>query len=206
MPKPASKPIIAVDVDDVAADENGGLREFTNREFGFKHTSEDYLVEGVYKGYWEGIWKVNPGQAKQIYEAFLNSPDKANLKVIEGAIEGINHLKKKYELVVITSREGVAMEVTKPWLERHFPNTFSRVEFVAAWSKDERATKAVIGKALGVEYLIDDNATHCNLAAEEEIQPLLFGDYGWNRKMGLHPSVVRVKNWQEVVEYFDGRR
>jgi uncharacterized HAD superfamily protein len=201
----ASKGIIAVDIDDVAADENGGIRKFANREFGFNHTHEDYLEEGVYKDYWQAIWKVEPKKAKEIYEAFVNSPDKANLKVIEGAVEGINRLKEKYELVVITSREGIAMEVTKPWLERHFPDTFSRVEFVAAWSKDEKVSKAVIAKAIGVDYLIDDNATHCNLAAEEGIQTLLFGDYGWNRKMELHPSVIRVKNWQEVLEYFDGR-
>lgn len=200
-----SREIIAVDIDDVAADENGGIREFANLEYGFNHTHEDYLEVGVYKGYWEGVWKVSPEKSKEIYEAFVNSPDKANLKVIEGAVEGINRLKKKYELVVITSREGVAMEVTKPWLERHFPDTFSRVEFVAAWSKDKKVSKAIVGKALGVTYLVDDNATHCNLAAEEGIQPLLFGDYGWNRNTELHPSIKRVKDWREVLEYFDAQ-
>jgi 5'(3')-deoxyribonucleotidase len=197
-----SKEIIAVDIDDVAADENGGIREFANREYGFNHTHEDYLEEGVYNGYWEAIWKVSPEKANEIYEAFVNSPDKANLKVIEGAIESINRLKDKYELVVITSRESVAMEVTKPWLERHFPDTFSRVEFVVAWSQGERVSKAVIADALGVDYLIDDNATHCNLAAEAGIQPLLFGDYGWNRKVELHPLTKRAKDWPEVLEYF----
>jgi 5'(3')-deoxyribonucleotidase len=200
-----SKEIIAVDIDDVAADENGGIREFANRVYGFKHTPEDYLQEGVYKGYWEGVWKVNPEKAQEIYEAFVNSPDKANLKVIEEAIEGIDRLKGRYELVVITSREGVAMEVTKPWLERHFPDTFSRVEFVTAWSQSEKVSKAFIANALGVDYLIDDNATHCNLAAEAGIQTLLFGDYGWNRKMELHPSVKRVKNWQEILGYFNAK-
>jgi 5'(3')-deoxyribonucleotidase len=200
-----SKETVAVDIDDVAADENGGIREFANREYGFTHTYEDYLIDGVYKDYWERIWEVGPEKAQEIYDAFVNSPDKANLKVIEGAIEAINRLKKKYELVVITSREGAGMKVTKPWLERHFPDTFSRVEFVIAWSQNERVSKAVIAKALGVDYLIDDNATHCNLAAEEGIQPLLFGNYGWNRNMEIHPDIVRVENWQEVMEYFDGR-
>lgn len=200
-----SRETIAVDIDDVAADENGGIREFVNREYGFNHTHEDYLEDGAYMGYWERIWQVDPDKAKEIYDAFVNSPDKASLKVIDGAIEAIDQLKQRYELVVITSREGAAMEVTKPWLEQHFPDTFSRVEFVAAWSKERKVTKALIGKALGVKYLIDDNATHCNLAAEEGIQALLFGDYGWNRKLELHPNVTRVMNWREVLEYFDGQ-
>jgi len=45
----------------------------------------------------------------------------------------------------------------------------------------------------------------CTLAHEAGVQALLFGEYGWNMTQAIPESVVRVKDWQAVKEYFDGR-
>jgi len=203
MSQTVNKPVIAVDVDDVLGAENDAVRTFINEHYGHDHTPEDYLVEGEYWGYWESIWGVHPEEARERLEAFLASPAKDKLKLVEGAAAVIDMLKERFNLAIVTSRYGRQLETTRPWLEQHFPGIFSRVEFVAAWSTDKKATKAIICKAIGAGYLIDDNPEHCNLAAEEGIMSLLFGDYGWNRNAKTHPAVVRVKNWQEVAEYFN---
>jgi 5'(3')-deoxyribonucleotidase len=193
---------VAIDVDDVIGAENEAIRKFINREYLQNHTAEDYLVDGDYWSYWQDIWKVSEDEAERRLEAFLKSPDKDSLEILDGAIKVIGELKKTYDLVIVTSRYGRQLETTEPWLEKHFPKTFSQVAFVATWSRDEKVTKAKICNDIGANYLIDDNADHCNLAAQAGIKSLLFGDYGWNRKATLHPGVTRVKDWHKVLSYF----
>lgn len=205
MPNPANKKTIAVDIDDVIAAENDGVREFINLEYGEKHSVEDYLVDGEYWGYWESVWDIGDEEAKKRFDAYLASDVKDNLKLVDGAGKAIRRLKKSHRLVIVTSRYGRQLETTEPWLEKHFRKTFDGVAFVGTWDKNREITKAIIAREIGADYLIDDNAEHCNLAAKAGIQALLFGDYGWNRNTELHPKVKRLKNWQQVLEYFDGQ-
>src|SRR5579862_2110664 len=208
-PKPENKPIIAIDIDDVLADEAEGVQRFVQQEYGHTHKADDDLFEGPYNTYWEDRWQLQQGlsreEAENRFEAFLASPIKDDLKVVEGALKAIQELKRNYELVVVTSRYGRQLQTTQPWLEKHFPETFKRLEFVALWNKDKSATKATIAKEIGADYLVDDNADHCALAAEEGITALLFGEQGWNRNVLEAPGIIRVKNWEEVLEYFNGR-
>jgi hypothetical protein len=67
-------------------------------------------------------------------------------------------------------------------------------------------TKGELLKSLGAQYHIDDQPKHCISALQQGIQPLLFGDYSWNRSVELPEGIVRVKNWQEVTEYFNAER
>lgn len=193
--------IIAVDIDDVIAAETEGVRQFINQEYGEAHTAEDYLREGEYWTYWQDIWDVSSEEAATRLEAFLKSPIKDNLKLVHGAMQAINMLKQRYELVIVTSRYGRQLETTIPWVEKHFPKTFSRVEFVAI--RGEGATKASVCKEIGATYLIDDNVEHCKLAAKQGIKALLFGNYGWSKNVSSSPGIIRVDNWQEVLEYFN---
>lgn len=206
MPNPENKPVIAIDVDDVIADEAEGVQRFVQQEYNHSYKPSHDLFEGPYNTYWEDRWQRQQGisgeEAVKRFEAFLASPIKDNLKLVEGALKAIQELKKRYELVVVTSRYGRQLETTEPWLEKHFPGTFKRVEFVALWGKDKPATKATIAKEIGANYLIDDNPDHCALAAEEGITALLFGEQGWSRSIEIARGVIRVKNWQEVLEYF----
>lgn len=201
-----SRKTIAIDVDDVTAAESESIRQFINMTYGLNLTPADYDVEGPYWGYWEHVWGVDKDTGKRWYEAYLESGAKATAQVVEGAIEAINALKENYELVIITSRHDTLIDITHEWLEKHFPKTFKGVHFTEVWESDEKVTKALICRKVGADYLVDDSADHCNLAAEEGIKALLFGDYGWNRKLPVVEGVKRVKNWQEVLEYFEHER
>jgi 5'(3')-deoxyribonucleotidase len=201
-----SKPIIAVDLDDVLGNENHAMMHFMNQHYGYTHTPEDYNVTGEYGPYWWKIWGVDEAEGLKRYEEFVAAKVayEVVLEPLPGAIKVLSHLKKSYDLVIITSRPAPLLEVTERWLEEHYPKLFDGVHFVKLWAEGKKVTKAEIGKALGARYLIDDSAEHCTFAQESGIQALLFGDYGWNRAVSLPAGVVRVGDWLAVQEYFDG--
>jgi len=199
----AVKQTIAVDIDDVLSAENDAMREFINERYGLSLSDEDYQIEAPYWGYWEHVWKVDKEEGRRRYEAYVDSGAKSRHRLIEGAEKAIRKLEKSYKLVIVTSRDDFLVDMTHRWLERNFPSMFQQVAFVAVWSGDQKASKAAICKAVGADYLIDDNLEHCSLAAKEGITALLFGDYGWNRAKKLPANAIRVKDWQEVEAYFE---
>lgn len=199
-----SKSVIAVDVDDVLAVENEAVRRFANAAFGHQHTSEDYLKPGEYWGYWEMVQGVNKEEGARRYGEYLNSGLKGQLEVMPGSLEVLTELKRRYDLIIVTSREAHLVDITQVWLTEHFPAVFRDVAFVAVWTGEVKGSKAEVCKQLGAKYLIDDNPGHLKLAAEAGIKGVLFGTYGWSSGVDLPSGTVRVGNWHEVKEYFDG--
>lgn len=199
----SKKPVIAVDVDDVLAIENDAVRMFANKQYGHTHTAEDYLVPGEYWSYWEAVQGVDKEEGYRRYQEYLDSGAKAELQVMEGALSVLQRLKKRYRLIIVTSREAHLVDITKEWLTKHFPEVFDDVAFVAVWTGTVKGSKATVCKEIGAEYLIDDNIGHLELAAAAGIKGILFGDYGWSKNKTLPPDCVRLRNWSEVGEYFD---
>lgn len=200
-----SKPTIAIDIDDVLADENGGMRDFINERYGLDLSQADYEIPAPFWGYWHKVWGVDDEEGTRRYQAYLESGVSRKHLVKPGAIDAIAQLKKKYKLVIITSRHDTHIDLTHAWLDEHFPKAFEEVAFMAVWSGDRKASKAEIATKLGVQYLVDDNVEHCSLANEAGIQAVLFGEYGWSRGAKLPAGIVRCKDWGAVLEYFDGR-
>lgn len=200
------KPIIAVDVDDVLAGINRAMMEFVNKEFGTNLTWDDYTAPGEYHQYWEKIWGVSNEEAERRYQAFVEAESHGNLPLIDGATQAIDHLKKRFELVIITARDHKHKDETHQWLAQHFPQTFKDVLFLPLNEEDgKKVHKAVVAKEIGASYLIDDNVDHCTVAHQAGITALLFGDYGWNKHHQIPKGVIRVKDWQAVKEHFDAR-
>jgi uncharacterized HAD superfamily protein len=200
MSKP--KQIIAVDIDDVLADELPAMREFINKTYGLQLTAEDYDIESPHAGFWLEVWGVGKEEGQARYRAFTEAQVPAQFGILNGALEGIERLKQKYTLVIVTARDQPFTDVTHTWLSKHFPETFKRIEFVHAWSTDEKVSKAVICKQIGADFLIDDSLEHCEMAAEAGLQVVLYGDYGWNRRATEVAGITRAKDWQAVLEYF----
>lgn len=82
---------------------------------------------------------------------------------------------------------------------------FKDVHFSPMWDEGKGATKAKICNDIGAKFLIDDSYDHCRLAAEKEMESLLFGNYGWSSQGELTAGMQRVLNWLEVKEYFEKR-
>jgi 5'(3')-deoxyribonucleotidase len=197
--------IIAVDADDTLFDENTAMRLFHNARYGTSHTQEDYLAAGEFGWFWKPIWKTDQAETEKRYEEFVQHKLVHNLEPIKDAGQVLALLRKKYDLVIVTSRGERSKKMTHEALHEHYPGLFSDVHFVPLWGGDKAATKAQICNDIGASYLIDDSFEHCKLAAESGLEALLFGHYGWNRTQKVTSRMTRTKNWQEVLEYFDGR-
>lgn len=201
--KTKNKQIVAVDIDDVLSSQNEAVMHFMNEHYGLGLTIEDYSIEGPYWEYWNTVWKVDAAEADKRIEAFYKAEGAMMQQPLDQVIEVLTELKKKYDLVVITARHNDHTEITHRWLNQHFPGMFNDVHFVHVWDSSKKVSKAQICKEIGAGYLIDDNLEHCELALEAGVTPLLFGEYGWNKKPHLPKGMRRFKDWQEIKEYFN---
>jgi hypothetical protein len=61
-------------------------------------------------------------QAIAIVNEFFESPEFLDgLELVPGCVEGLQMLKERYRLVVVTSRQHTIEEHTRTWITRHFP-------------------------------------------------------------------------------------
>jgi len=121
----------------------------------------------------------------------------------------LEKLSDRYTLILVTSRRKIITRETTEWIDIYFADIFQDIHFSGIFDSDERAdyqvqlTKADILKNIGADFLIDDQPKHCFAAAQAGILALLFGDYPWNRDIQPTKNVIKVRDWQEVLEYFD---
>jgi 5'(3')-deoxyribonucleotidase len=201
-----NRELIAVDADEVLASLVDVVNEFNNAIYGTHLTREDYKVPGLQRGYFAQVLGVTDEEMSERLRRLHREGWADDQKVMDGAEEATTELRRDYDLAIVTNRSPLSLDRTYEWVDRHLPNTFRDIHFTALWRDDgELATKAEVCRDIGADYLIDDYVEHCNPAAEASIQPLLFGEYGWNIGEDLHPKVVRVAGWSAVREFFDGR-
>lgn len=203
MPKPASKPIIAVDVDDVLAIHAQEFVNYSNNRWGTN------LEVGDYHDHWAEIWQVDWDETQRRLHEYLNAGQFAKYRSVNDADAVLKKLKSKYKLAVLTARQQSLAKDTLAWVEKHFSNTFDEVHFAGIWDlgleEAVKRNKTAVAKQIGAKYLIEDQLKYALPVAEAGIKVLLFGDYPWNKLEKLPKNIIRVKNWQEVLEYFDGR-
>lgn len=196
-----SKPIIAVDIDDVLADHAQQFVHFSNKRWGTNLTVEDY------DEHWAAMWKLDRPEALARADDFFNSGVITKYNHVNDALPVLTRLSRKYQLIVITSRRLQIEKETRAWIANYYPGVFSEIHFSGIWEKiDDKThlqTKTEMCQALGVDYLIDDQSKHCIAAAEHDMKGLLFGDYTWNRIDELPEGVTRVKDWSAIEEYFN---
>lgn len=203
MPKAAAKKTIAVDVDDVIVGEAEFIVEYSNRHWGHNLSLDDY------REHWAEMWGVEQDEVERRAD-ILHSPEIINnYRILEDAQGVLKKLSGRFELVILTSRRLMVREDTLKWLADNFAGIFKEVHFTGFWDdpfgQDRHLlTKAELSRQIGADYLIDDQPKHCFSAAEAGIESILFGDYAASRELKLPPRVTRCKNWQEVLEYFDG--
>ncbi|HVS58298.1 MAG TPA: hypothetical protein VHD60_00990 [Candidatus Saccharimonadales bacterium] len=194
-----NKPIIAVDMDDVLAGHAEAFVAFSNATYGTRLTVEDY------SDHWDKLWNVEREEIERRAAAFHAPGTTLQYRADQSAKHTLKKLKANFRLVIVTARSKGEVDITYQWINKHFVDVFSEVHFVPIWEINNRTTKADICRQIGAQYLVDDLAQHCNTAAEAGITALLFGDYPWNRGVAIAQGVRRVRGWQEVEEFFDGR-
>ncbi len=199
-----SKPIIAIDIDDVLAANAEGFVAFSNERWGTK------LLPADYTEHWADVWQVDIGEANQRAMVLHDSGVIGGYRHFDEALPVLTGLCKRYDLIAITSRRISIEKLTREWIDKHYEGIFSDIQFAGIFdgpiSLDRlHRTKADLFVSNDVKYVIDDQLKHCLAAAELNINVVLFGEYPWNQIDELPAGVTRCKDWAAVLEYFDGR-
>ena len=196
----AVKPIVAVDIDDVIYPLVPSLIEYLGTKHQVRLSEQDFKEYDLRK-----VWGGGPIEAAEIFEGYKESSG-VHVAPINGAREALHALSKNYQVIILTSRDISNHERTNSWITHHFPEIFEDVHLLGNKQDSEAfREKADVCKELGVYCLIDDNLRHVLETSALGIKTILFGYYPWNQSDKLPAGVVRVKNWQEVLEYFDGK-
>lgn len=205
--KPASKPIIAVDVDDVLAATAEEFVNFSNKRWGTNLTPDDF------DEHWAQMWKVDYEEEARRREHIVKAKVYLKPRFFNEAKPVLEKLSRDYKLVIVSSRGPGIRGETIAWLETAFGTVFSEYHFAKIWEDLKihtkvkiKMTKGELLNEIGANYLIDDQPKHCKAAAKAGIIALLFGNYRWVKQAKLAPGMVRVKDWQEVEEYFDAQK
>lgn len=195
------KQVIAVDIDDVLADNAAGFAAFSNERWGTE------LTAGHYQEHWATVWQTDAAETDRRALEFLQSGVLGTYNHYAEAKPVLDYLSQHFDLVVVTSRRSFLKPETDAWLEKFFPGVFLAVHYAGMWdapSADRHlATKTEILSAIGADYLIDDQLKHCLSAAGAGVKALLFGEYTWNTSdEALPQGVDRVKDWSAILVYF----
>ena len=158
------------------------------------------------------MWGVDYDEESKRREVILREKVFVGHRIFEEAKPALRKLSKGYKLVIVSSRGPSVQKDSTDWIKKEFGPIFSDFKF-ARYFEDStlhplqklKMTKVEMLKDAGADYLIDDHPKHCVAAADVGITALLFGDYRWTRGVKLRPNLVRARDWQEVLEYFDGR-
>jgi 5'(3')-deoxyribonucleotidase len=198
-----SRKVIAVDIDDVLADSTEALRLIVNERTGASLSRDDYMSTGEYWDYYEQVWARHGLSDKFQYSDIEKelALDQSYVPLLPGAVSAVRELNKRYDIVLITSRNTSWEDATRRWCKDYIFDHDINLFFTGSRHDSDYKPKGQLCKQLGVSILIDDNPTHCRSAIEEGVEALLFGSYGWH--YDIPEQAVRCKDWPTVLEYFN---
>jgi uncharacterized HAD superfamily protein len=187
--------LIAIDLDEVLTDFTSNFIEFHNKKYGTSLKRKDF----VNYRYWDILGITKEEAIRRVYE-FYETDSFQNMPPLTGSKEALISLKKKHKLIIITSRPDDIVKITEKWVDKFFPETFSKLYFTNHLPKNgiPRKKEDVCSK-LGVDILIEDVLEFAVGCASEKTKVLLL-TCPWNEKYKLLKGIYRVKSWKEIVE------
>lgn len=192
-------PILAIDADDVLADNAAGFVAFSNRTWGTELTVADYTED------WATMWGVDMDEVDARSRVFHASDAVLHYASDPDALPVLTRLKDRYDPRVVTSRRRELQAYTGQWIATHFPGIFSNIHYSGIFddfdARSHLLTKGDIYEQLPARYAIDDQLKHCFAASERRIPAVLFGNRPWNQAKKLPSGVERCATWKEVEEY-----
>ncbi|KAG8967359.1 hypothetical protein FRC03_010104 [Tulasnella sp. 419] len=176
-----SRPLIAVDFDDVLVATNEAAAKWHNREYG---TSLD-LGDFLYYHWWKnpGWGTINDTVVK--VTKFYDSDDYINAPPIPGAARSCKILKERgYRLVIVTARSDEHRQITEDAIRRYFPDIFENIYFTVSLGRrgSSYLSKPQILASIGAMAFIDDSLDNAMDCARAGFPSILFGQYMWNQR------------------------
>lgn len=193
---------VAFDIDDVLLLQAEGVCNAINIRTGTSLTVAQYTDR------WDHMLGVTVEEAEELrLELIANGLFEA-LEAVPGAKEGLASLAEKgLRLAAITKRRESLRDVTRASLELHYGDLFGHILHATYFEGGQKFTrkKSELCLQAGATTLVDDQVSTCLEIASAGLTALHFGSYGWEELDEPHPGIVRVRNFDEVVGYFNGR-
>jgi uncharacterized HAD superfamily protein len=201
MPKPENKPKLAVDIDEVMFPMAPTLLDYHNTVYG-----SDYRLDQMASYYLEDLTGETEEEMLTKIKSYLKTEHYTLGQPIEGSVNAIQKLRRKFSLAVVTSRDHFYRGSTEAFLQDNFGGLYDELHYTHTEDNPNiTIPKYAICETIGAIALIDDNLSNIISCAERSMSGVLFGNYPWNQVDKLPDNVVRVNNWQEVLEYFDAK-
>ncbi|KAG0315793.1 hypothetical protein BGZ97_007811 [Linnemannia gamsii] len=202
--------VIAVDLDEVLARTTLAIADFHNDTYGTTLTMDDFISYDYTK-----VWGGTREESIAKWRLFFDSPYFLKVEPVEGSLETLKLLKaRRFSLVIVTARQQFVADLTKKFVDRHFPGIFESIYFANHFlTEQEKLTfvskpKSVICRDVHAQLLIDDSLENALEVSKAGIPVLLFdlhGKYKWNQLeegQQLPEKVTRVKSWKDIQAWF----
>ncbi|KAF8634445.1 hypothetical protein AX15_000894 [Amanita polypyramis BW_CC] len=120
----SSKPVIAVDLDDVLSRTNEAIAKWHNDEYG---TDMD-LSTFYYYYYWKNPFWGTPKETMEKVAKFNSTDRMYDAQPVPGAREGLQALNDMgYRIIVVTARTKNEAGRSWKWVEKHFPGMVEKI-------------------------------------------------------------------------------
>jgi 5'(3')-deoxyribonucleotidase len=193
-----TKPIIALDIDDVLVDTAAVLLDDYNKKYGTSLERHHYYSKDI-----DVLGVSDYEVAADRFTRYVLSGALTDTRPLDEAIAAIQRLSAYYDFVGVTSRPAEIAYATKDWVRMYFGDVVSDVIFthfvMAANAPGKTAvTKVDACSKIGADYLIEDHLHHAIPVASSGVTVFLI-DQPWNQTDVLPPNVKRVTGWSDIV-------
>lgn len=189
--------LIGIDRDDTLSRFKECFLNFYNK----KHKTQ-YKLKDVWTDNPKEFFKISSLSALKEYIYFYLLTKKLfNVPPVEGAVEGINKIKRDHELVIASATPKLFEPFgggVRRWANRYFSNAFFNIYLTPMFTLDSKnKRKYEILKKLGIEVIIEDSFKTASICADNGIRAILL-DYPWNK--GEAKGIERAYSWKEISE------
>lgn len=184
---------IGIDIDEVVVNFIETFLKYSNLKYNTQSLFEDVTTYNL----WEcGLFNSKEESIKRICE-FQNSDYFDKIDFIDGAKKGIENIADIYDIYFITSRPNEIKDKTKSFFYSNFPK--NRYKFIFSGEIYGGKTKSKICDELGIKVMVEDNSDYALDCAKRNIKTFLL-DKPWNRNHEEHKNIIKVKNWENLIE------
>ncbi len=180
---------IGIDIDGVILDTVEVYLNYIERVTGKKYCQED-ITEYLF----ENCVDITEEEMSMALGKMIEDDIWGEIPFYPEALKSLRHIGTKKNLYIKTSRPEVARESTLQWIKEHdIPvrrAVFTDMESKLSYIKDEN---------IKLDCFVEDRFKFALEVAGDGVKVLLV-DRPWNKKYKLENGIVRVKNWNQILD------
>lgn len=189
-----------IDLDESAIDFINPFLSFLRRKHGININYNNLRTYNL----WENGIGRNREEAVRLVDEFYSSSEFDSVGFIDGARENIIKLAEERRIYFITSRPLKTKEKTAQFIQRNLAETGAEVYHSGDFHSENGRTKAEICRSLRIDEMVEDNLEYARQCSRYVGRVFLL-NRPWNQEnANLNGKILRVENWQEILEKIRG--